>query len=53
MIVISDCSCVSNLLAIHHLQLLSSIFGEVIIPNEVYHELSAGHGEEITEILEY
>ncbi len=43
MIVVSDTSCVTNLLAIGHADLLQKMFGEVIVPGAVWRELEAGH----------
>jgi len=39
MIVVSDTSPVSNLFIIGRLELLHLLFGDVIIPSEVHHEL--------------
>jgi uncharacterized protein len=43
MIVVSDTSCVSNLITIGRVELLNQLFGEVIIPPEVHVELSRHH----------
>lgn len=43
MIVVSDTSCVTNLLAIGEAALLRELFGEVIIPSAVARELRAAH----------
>ena len=43
MIVVSDTSCISNLLTIGHEHLLSELFGEVIIPPAVENELRRFH----------
>lgn len=43
MIVISDTSCISNLLTIHRVDLLPVLFGEVIIPPAVEMELRRFH----------
>ena len=43
MIVVSDTSCVTNLLAIGRVALLGELFGEVIIPSAVARELRAAH----------
>ena len=40
MIVISDTSAITNLAAIQHLQLLSQLYNQVIIPEAVYRELA-------------
>lgn len=40
MIVISDTSAITNLAAIRHLQLLSQLYNQVIIPEAVYRELA-------------
>jgi len=45
MIVVSDTSCVSNLLTIGHAELLAQLFGEVIIPPAVERELRRFHPE--------
>lgn len=45
MIVVSDTSCISNLLIIGHVDLLSQLFGEVIIPPAVDTELRHFHKE--------
>ncbi len=41
MVIISDTSCINNLLVINKLNLLHQIFGEIIIPPAVYDELVA------------
>lgn len=43
MIVVSDTSCVTNLLAIGRASLLRELFGEVIIPSAVARDLRAAH----------
>ena len=43
MIVVSDTSCISNLLTIGHAELLTRLFGEVIIPPAVDKELRRFH----------
>ena len=43
MIVVSDTSCVTNLLAIGQAELLRELFGEVIIPSAVARELRVAH----------
>ena len=43
MIVVSDTSCVTNLLAIGRAALLRELFGDVVIPSAVARELSATH----------
>ncbi len=43
MIVVSDTSCVTNLLAIGRAVLLRELFGEVVIPSAVARELRAAH----------
>ena len=43
MIVVSDTSCITNLIAIHRGQLLRELFGTVIIPPAVRDELAARH----------
>ena len=43
MIVVSDTSCVTNLLAIGQAALLRELFGEVIIPSAVARELRVAH----------
>lgn len=43
MIVVSDTSCVSNLLSIGHVSLLPRLFGEVLIPPAVERELVRFH----------
>ena len=40
MIVISDTSAITNLAAIHHLQLLPQVYNQVTIPEAVYRELA-------------
>ena len=40
MIVISDTSAITNLAAIHHLQLLPQLYNQVTIPEAVYRELA-------------
>lgn len=40
MIVISDTSVITNLAAIHHLQLLSQLYNRVLLPEAVYRELA-------------
>jgi predicted nucleic acid-binding protein len=44
MIVVSDTSCVSNLIALDALHLLPALYGEVIIPLAVERELRRTHG---------
>ena len=39
MIIVSDTSSINNLAAIHHLHLLHQLYGTVLIPAAVYHEL--------------
>ena len=41
--VVSDTSCVTNLLVIRQAALLRELFGEVIIPSAVARELRAAH----------
>jgi predicted nucleic acid-binding protein len=41
MIIVSDCSPVSNLILIGELDILRKLFSEVIIPPEVHHEIIA------------
>ena len=41
MIVVSDTSCISNLLSINHLALLHKIYTKIIIPPTVYKEIIA------------
>lgn len=43
MIVVSDTSCISNLLSIGQETLLPRLFGEVLIPPAVEHELLRFH----------
>ena len=43
MIVVSDTSCISNLLTVGHAELLTRLFGEVIIPPAVERELRRFH----------
>ena len=43
MIVVSDTSCITNLITIGAVDLLSSLFGEVIIPPAVERELRRTH----------
>lgn len=43
MIVVSDTSCITNLIAINRARLLRDMFGAVIIPPAVRDELNAGH----------
>ncbi|MBI3416446.1 MAG: DUF3368 domain-containing protein [Verrucomicrobia bacterium] len=43
MIVVSDTSCISNLLTIGHSHLLAELFGEVIVPPAVERELRRFH----------
>ncbi len=43
MIVVSDTSCITGLIAIHREQLLRQLFGTVIIPPAVSEELRAAH----------
>jgi uncharacterized protein len=43
MIVVSDTSCISNLLTIGHAELLTQLFGKVIIPPAVDRELRRFH----------
>lgn len=45
MIVVSDTSCISNLLTIGHAHLLNELFGEVIIPPAVEDELQRFHSD--------
>ena len=45
MIVISDTSCVTNLLAIGEERLLERLFTEVVIPEAVGHELRREHAQ--------
>ncbi|NEO82967.1 MAG: DUF3368 domain-containing protein [Spirulina sp. SIO3F2] len=40
MIIISDTSVITNLAAIEHLHLLPKLYGQVMIPDTVYHELA-------------
>ena len=40
MIVISDTSAITNLAAIHHLQLLPQLYNQITIPEAVYRELA-------------
>ena len=40
MLIISDTSPITNLIQVHHLDILGQIFGEIIIPHKVYEELS-------------
>jgi uncharacterized protein len=42
-IVVSDTTPISELVKVGRLSLLRDIFGELIIPNEVYDELTAGN----------
>ena len=39
MIVVSDTSCISNLLLINHLELLQKVYSKIYIPNAVYKEI--------------
>lgn len=43
MIVVSDTSCITNLIAIGQDQLLEDLFGDIVIPPAVDHELQASH----------
>jgi predicted nucleic acid-binding protein len=43
MIVVSDTSCISNLLTVGHAHLLADLFGEVIVPPAVENELRRFH----------
>ena len=43
MIVVSDTSCISNLITVGRVELLSQLFGEVIIPPAVHTELLRYH----------
>jgi predicted nucleic acid-binding protein len=45
MIVVSDTSCVSNLLTVGSVELLQSIFGEVVVPPTVEIELRRFHAQ--------
>ena len=45
MIVISDTSCVTNLLAIGEESLLERLFTEVVIPEAVWRELRREHAQ--------
>lgn len=45
MIVVSDTSCISNLLTVGHAHLLNELFGEVIIPPAVEDELQRFHSD--------
>lgn len=45
MIVVSDTSCVSNLLTVGSVELLPSIFGEVVVPPAVQIELRRFHSQ--------
>ena len=46
MIVISDTSPITNLAAVGHLSLLQQLYGDIIIPERVYQELT-GAGDSI------
>lgn len=50
MIVVSDTTPISELVKVGRLSLLKDIFGELIIPNEVYDELTVGNHPAITVI---
>src|SRR5439155_9186365 len=43
MIVVSDTSCLSNLLTVGHVHLLAQLFGEIIVPPAVEEELKRFH----------
>jgi uncharacterized protein len=49
-IIVSDTTPISELAKIGRLDLLRDIFGELIIPNEVYSELTAGNHQAVTVI---
>lgn len=42
MIVVSDTTAISSLIFINQINILSKLFGEILIPNEVYLELKQG-----------
>jgi uncharacterized protein len=52
MIVVSDTSCISNLLTIRHAHLLVELFGTVVVPPAVEGELRRYH-EELPSFLRY
>ena len=45
MIVVSDTSCITNLIALEKVSLLQELFGEVVVPSAVARELRANHPE--------
>lgn len=49
MLIVSDTSPITNLIQVNQLELLNKMFGEIVIPNKVFEELSVyeGHKEEI------
>ena len=50
MIVVSDTSPLLNLIEIQHLHLLKDLYGSVVIPEGVYHEMKVNkHAVEILE----
>ncbi|MEM6840720.1 MAG: DUF3368 domain-containing protein [Bacteroidota bacterium] len=54
MVIVSDTSIITNLIQVDHLEFLQDIFGEIVIPAQVFEELSKVPGQlEIIENTEW
>ena len=51
MVIVSNTSPITNLAAIHHLDLIQEIYGEIIIPQAVFQELTQW-GDSISGVIE-